>query len=70
VLCCTVREDVAGLYPTMTQARLSGYALVFNVNYLSEGTHLVVISAQDDVGSAPQQESRTFSVVKPAVSPS
>src|SRR5258706_7197814 len=31
VLCCTVREDVAGVYPTLAQARLSGYALAFNV---------------------------------------
>jgi len=65
VPCCSVREDVAQMPAAPPQARLSGFALVFNVNYLSEGTHLVVITAQDDRGSAPQQESRTFSVVKP-----
>src|ERR1044071_4126010 len=43
VLCCSAREDVAQKYPGMAQALLSGFALVFNVNYLSEGTHLVVI---------------------------
>ncbi len=65
VLCCTVREDVAGLYPTMPQARLSGYALVLNVNYLGGGANLVVITVKDDAGSAPQQESQPFSVAKP-----
>src|SRR5262245_11762728 len=46
VLCCTIREDVAQLYQNYPQARLSGYAFVFNVNYLNEGAHIVVITAQ------------------------
>lgn len=63
--CCSERPDVLSAYPSVSHSLLSGFGLLFNFNRLSEGSHTLVIEAQDDVGSAIQTQVHRITVVKP-----
>ena len=63
--CCRERADVAQQFPNAPQALRSGFALLFNFNLLSEGSHTIAIEVQDAAGSPPQIQEHTVVVAKP-----
>ncbi len=63
--CCRERADVAQQFPNVPQALKSGFALLFNFNLLSEGSHTIAIEVQDAAGSPPQIQEHTVVVAKP-----
>jgi len=62
--CCTERLDVARAHANFSQALRSGFALLYNFNILSEGSHKVVVTIQDGV-SPPLVQEHAIVVAKP-----
>jgi YVTN family beta-propeller protein len=62
--CCSDRNDVALRFPGNSQARRSGFALLFNFNLLSEGAHMIKITVQDSKGNE-QTQTHAITVAKP-----